>query len=232
MSNDVNISAQTIEVLQSFEMIRSSIMFRKGNFLNTSVLGMSTIAEYQCEETFPETFGIYELGQFLKGLSLFSQPTLSFDGDNYLTIRNDSGRERSAKYFYTPIEMVEDASPKNKLKFPEEDVVVDFNLSESNISALWKASSVYGIADVEIAADEDEQVVRINLWDEDNDTANTFSIVVFADVSRSHSVHMKVSSLLCLLRGDYRVSITDGIITRWKKSNLDLVYYISIEDDE
>ena len=49
-------------------------------------------------ETFPQTFGIYDLNQFLSGLSLFQNPVLEFENESYVTIRS---RGRSAKYFFS-----------------------------------------------------------------------------------------------------------------------------------
>jgi hypothetical protein len=230
MTNKVTMSAQTVDVLRSFEGINRSIMFRRGQFLNTSILGQNIIAEYECEEEFPQTFAIYELGQFLKGLSLFEKPSLQFDNNEYVTIRSEQGR-RSAKYFFSDPSMVEEASPDRKLQFPEEDVVVDFRLTEEDLRGLWRAAGVYELNDVSIEASEDTQQATITVWDVENETNNTVSIVVNANVSTDYKAHLKVDAIQTIMQGNYDVSITDGYITRWKNNSIDLVYYISTEDE-
>lgn len=222
-------TAQTTDVLRSFETINKSIMFRGGQLLNSRSLGGNIIAEYQCEENFPKPYAVYDLGQFLKGLSLFDSPFLNFNDDNFVVIRNQKGG-RSAKYFFSDPSIVESASPNRRLNFPEESVVIEFRITESDLQSLWRAAGVYELEDLLI--ESSDNTVVISLFDSENETNNTYSITLDAQVSCEHKCHMKVENLYTLMKGSYDVSITDGIVTRWKNTNLDLVYYISTEDDE
>ena len=92
--NKVILSEQTLQVLKNYSTINSSILIREGNQLKTISVGENALAQYSCEESFPQTFGIYDLNQFLAGLTLFQNPVLEFDNDNYVTIRS---RGRSTK---------------------------------------------------------------------------------------------------------------------------------------
>ena len=94
----VILSKQTREILKNFCTINSSILIREGSVLKTISVGQNAIAEYKCEESFPQTFGIYDLNQFLSGLSLFDDATLDFDNQNYVTIR---GNDSSVKYYFS-----------------------------------------------------------------------------------------------------------------------------------
>lgn len=227
MSN-VTISQQTVDVLKSFEAINKSIMFREGKLLNTRSIGQNIIAEYECNEEFPRTFAVYELSQFLQGLSLFDTPSLKFDNGDFVTIRSQKGN-RSAKYFFSDPSIVEEASPSQRLRFPEEDVVMEFRITESDLASLYRASGVYDLEDLSIEKDGDG--IKITVFDYENETNNTYSLVVPGVCSTDQSAHMKIESIP-IMKGDYDVSITDGLITRWKHTSIDLVYYIATEENE
>lgn len=227
MSNIIDITTQTVDVLKSFEGINKSIMFRQGKMINTRSIGQNIIAEYVCDEEFPQTFAVYELSQFLSGLSLFDTPSLKFDNDDFVTIRSQKGN-RNAKYFFSDPSIVEESSPERRLRFPEEDVVMEFKITESDLASLHRASGVYDLDDIKMETSPDGIVITV--FDSENETNNTYSITVPGQFSSDFCVFMKIASLH-MMKGDYHVSITDESITKWKHNNLDLVYYISTEPD-
>lgn len=229
--SSVNVSAQTIDVLKSFEEVNKSIMFRKGNLINSRSLGSNIVAEYQCEEEFPEDFPVYELSRFLSGLALFESPSLWFNSEEYVTIRNSRGN-RSGRYFYSDPSIVEDASPERRVKFPEETVVMQFKISNSDLDSLLRARTIYDINDLRIEGSDSG--ISITLFDSDNETNNTFRLDLPGSSSTDQIALMKINNILAAksVKGDYDVSITDNLITRWKHTTLDLVYYIATEEDE
>ena len=66
------------------------------------------------EEEFEKDFAIYDLNQFLSGLSLYDAPDLEF-GDSYLTIRD--GRRR-AKYFFADPDVIV-SPPEKEISLPK-----------------------------------------------------------------------------------------------------------------
>ena len=109
MTNKVILTRQTQAILKNFATINSSILFRKGSKIKTISVGENAIAEYECEEVFPQTFGIYDLGQFLQGIDLFTvkdvngiEPVLEFDNDSYVTIHGGGkAAAYTARYFFS-----------------------------------------------------------------------------------------------------------------------------------
>ena len=99
MSN-IALSKTTIEILKNFSTINTSIVIKEGNVLRTISNEENILATAKVEETFPQTFAIYDLNQFLAGLSLFENPSLVFDNVDYLIIK--SGRSRVKYYFSDP----------------------------------------------------------------------------------------------------------------------------------
>lgn len=219
--SQVIISQKTMAVLKNFATINSSILIREGNTLKTISVGENAIAQYTCEETFPQTFGIYELNQFLSGLSLFDNPTLEFDNDSYVTIKS---KGRSARYYFSNPEITLKAAPDKEIKFPGSDM--EFTITQEDISALQKAWNVYEIPDLKFHSVGGSVV--LSLVDKENQTSNVFSLELPGDNTGEYEMFMKMENIR-LFPGDYNVKISSKMITEWKHTTLDLVYYIALE---
>lgn len=219
--SQVNISQKTMAVLKNFATINGSILIREGSTLKTISVGENSIAQYQCEEDFPQTFGIYELNRFLSGLSLFDNPTLDFNNQDYVTIR-DKGK--SARYYFSNPEITLKAAPDKDIKFPGADM--EFDITQEDISTLQKAWNVYEIPDLKFHSVGGS--VILSLVDKENQTSNVFSLELPGDNTGEYEVFMKMENIR-LLPGNYHVKISKHLITEWKHSTLDLTYYIALE---
>lgn len=219
--NKVILSNQTLHVLKNYSTINSSILIREGNQLKTISVGENAIAQYTCEETFPQTFGIYDLNEFLLGLTLFQNPTLEFDNESYVTIR---GRGRSAKYYFSDPEITLKSAPEKNINFPGADI--EFNLTQEDLLAIQKAASVYGLPDLVFCSNDDG--ISLNLRDSENDTSNDYSQVVVGESTGNYELPVKVENIR-LHPGDYHVKVSQKLISEWKHQKLDLVYYIALE---
>ena len=65
----MKLSDQTISVLKNFSNINQSIVFKNRQKLRTISVMKKTLAEATITEEFSKDFGIYDLNQFLNGLS-------------------------------------------------------------------------------------------------------------------------------------------------------------------
>jgi hypothetical protein len=216
----VALSKATIDILKNFSTINTSIVIKEGNILRTISNEENILASATIEETFPQTFAIYDLNQFLSGLSLFDSPSLVFDNDDYLIIK--SGRSR-VKYYFSDPEITLKTAPDKKVNYPGSDV--SFSLTANDISSLNKASNVYKLPDFVIDTDEE---ILLSVRDLENDTSHVYDISVNGDFDGTHHLHLKVENLR-LMPGDYSVGASKHLITEWKHSNLDLTYYIALE---
>lgn len=219
--SQVIISQQTMMVLKNFATINGSILIREGNVLKTISVGENVVAQFKCEETFPQTFGIYELNEFLSGLSLFNNPILHFDNEEYVTIKS---RGRSARYYFSSPEITLKAAPDRDVRFPGSDI--SFTIKQEDISALQKAWNVYSIPDLKFCSIGGS--VILSLVDKENETSNVFSLELPGDNTGEYELFMKMENIR-LLPGDYNVKISSKMITEWKHANLDLTYYIALE---
>jgi len=216
----VALSKTTIDILKNFSTINTSIVIKEGNILRTISNEENILASATIEETFPQTFAIYDLNQFLSGLSLFDSPSLVFDNDDYLIIK--SGRSR-VKYYFSDPEITLKTAPDKKVNYPGSDV--SFSLTANDISSLNKASNVYKLPDFVIDTDQE---ILLSVRDLENDTSHVYDITVNGEFEGTHHLHLKVENLR-LMPGDYSVGASKHLITEWKHSNLDLTYYIALE---
>ena len=219
--NKVILSEQTLQVLKNYSTINSSILIREGNELKTISVGENALAQYSCEESFPQTFGIYDLNQFLAGLTLFQNPVLEFDNENYVTIRS---RGRSAKYFFSDPEITLKSAPEKNINFPGADI--DFNITWEDITSLHQAAAVYNLTDL-VFKSEDNQI-SLYLRDSENETSNDYCQTIAGDTTGDYELVLKVEHLR-LQPGDYHVKVSKHLVSEWRHTRLDLVYYIALE---
>jgi len=83
----MKLSDNTLTILKNFAGINNSILVKEGNRLRTISVAKNILAEADITEEFPRDFAIYDLNQFLNGLSLHQDPDLDFKEDSYLSIK-------------------------------------------------------------------------------------------------------------------------------------------------
>jgi len=216
----VALSQTTLNILKNFATINNGIIIKEGNTLRTISNAENILAAANVEESFPQTFAIYDLNQFLAGLSLFDNPSLVFDNDDYVTIKD--GRSR-VKYYFSDPEITLKTAPDKSVKYPGSDI--QFTLSASDIAAIQKATGIYKLPDLNISSGEE---IVLSVRDNEVSTSNTYDIIVPGTFEGSHSLDLKVENIR-LLQGDYQVGVSKHHISEWKHLNLDVTYYIALE---
>ena len=66
----MKLSENTVNLLKNFSSINQSILFKQGTKLRSISVMKNILVEANIGEEFPKDFGIYDLNQFLNGLSL------------------------------------------------------------------------------------------------------------------------------------------------------------------
>ena len=217
----MKLSDKTISVLKNFSSINQSILFKEGSKLRTISVMKNILAEATINEEFMKDFGIYDLNQFLNGLSLHSSPELDFANDGYVVIRE--GRSRTKYFFADPNVIV--TPPEKAIQLPSEDV--QFELSTEQLDKLLKASAVYQLPD--LSAVGESGVVKLVVRDKKNDTSNDFSVIV-GETDKEFSFNFKVENIK-ILPGTYDVVVSQKLLSRFTSKNHDLTYYIALEPD-
>ena len=217
----MKLSDSTLSLLKNFSTINQSILFKQGNKLRTISVMKNIYAEASIGENLPKDFGIYDLNQFLNGLTLHSSPDLDFTNDGHVVIKE--GRMRSKYFFADPGVIV--TPPDKEIEIPSVDV--SFELSTNQLDKLLKAAAVYQLPD--FCAVGGAGVVQLVVRDKKNDTSNDFAITV-GDTDKQFSFNFKVENIK-ILPGTYDVSISQKLMSKFVSKDYDLKYYVALEPD-
>ena len=217
----MKLSDTTVSLLKNFSSINQSILFKEGNKLRSISVMNNILAEATVSEDFPKDFGIYDLTQFLNGISLHQSPELDFTKDEYVTIRE--GKARSKYFFADPSVIV--SPPEKEITLPSEDV--EFTLSSQILDKLKKASSVYQLPDISVIGDG--ETIKLVARDKKNDTSNNFDVEV-GETTEVFTFNFKEENLK-ILPGTYDVVVSSKLLSRFSSQNMDLTYYIALEPD-
>lgn len=111
----MELTDSTINILKNYATINPNIVVENGNTLKTISVARNLFSSTETVEDFPQTFGIYDLNEFLNVLSLVQQPTLRFESD-YVVVSDNTGRS-SVKYFFSDPDML--TTPSKSVNMPE-----------------------------------------------------------------------------------------------------------------
>ena len=217
----MNLCDNTLGILKNFAGINNSILVKEGNQLRTISVAKNILAEAEIDEDFPRQFGIYDLNQFLNGLSLHQDPDLDFSEESYLTIREG---KRRVKYFFADPQVIV-APPEKEISLPSEDVC--FQLDNTALDKLLKAAAVYQLPD--LSAIGEAGVVKLVVRDKKNDTSNEYAVVV-GETDKNFTFNFKVENIK-IIPGAYNVVISSKLLAQFTNENHNLKYFIALEPD-
>ena len=217
----MKLSDNTLTVLKNFASINNSILVKKGTHLRTISVAKNILAEADIAEEFPRDVAVYDLNQFLNGMSLHQDPDLDFKEDSYLTIRE--GR-RKVKYFYADPAVII-SPPDKEITLPTEDV--HFQLESTSLEKLLKAAAIYQLPDLSLIGQNNE--IRLVVRDKKNDTSNEYSIIV-GETDKEFVFNFKVENIK-IIPGAYDVVVSSKLLSKFTNSNYNLTYYIALEPD-
>mgnify|MGYP001489886926 FL=1 len=218
----MKLSEKTVNLLKNFASINQSILFKRGDSLRTMSVMKNILAEADISEEIPQDFAIYDLVQFLNGVSLYGDPQLDFGNESYVTILD--GKNHRTKYFFADPSVIV-TPPEKTLTLPTEDVC--FNLDTNSLTQLLKAAAVYQLPDFSVVGDAG--VVKIMVHDKKNDTSNEYSVIV-GETTDTFSFNFKVENIK-ILPGSYEVVISQKLLSRFVNENYNLTYFIALEPD-
>ena len=217
--NTMKLSENTITILKNFSGINQSILVKKGNVLRTISIAKNILSEAEITENFPRDFAIYDLNQFLNGLSLHQDPDMDFSEDSYITIRDG---KRRVKYFYSDPNVIV-SPPGKQINLPSKDV--SFQLENGITERLVKAASVYQLPD--ISAIGEAGVIRLVVLDKKNNTSNEYSIIV-GETDNVFTFNFKVENLSKIISGAYDVVLSEKLLSQFTNTKYNLSYWIAM----
>jgi hypothetical protein len=213
-------SKDTFNILKNFSSINSNILIKPGNMISTITPAKNVMAEAVVEEEFDTEFGIWDLSKFLGTISLFDSPDFEFN-DKYVLIRSETGS--CVKYYYSEPSLL--TVPTQELKMP--DIAISFDLYESIFNEIIRAASVLQLPDLAIRS-KNGSIIAV-VFDKNEPTSNDYSIVIgLNDSNKDFDFHFKID-MIKFLPGDYRIDITEKIVSQFTNLTRDVKYWVALE---
>ena len=218
----MELSDITMQVLKNYATINPNIVITEGNTIKTISVARNVLSKAELSEEFPQSFGIYDLTEFLSVLSLVDQPRLKFEKD-FVTVGDSTGRS-SVKYFFSDPEML--TSPGKDINMPEADV--KFTLDTDTLGKVKRAAAALGHDEISIAPTQG--AIRLSVVDSKDATSNTFSIDVEGTYPEGVDFNfiMNVSNLK-VINEDFEVGISKKLISQFTSKQSTIEYFIALE---
>jgi hypothetical protein len=193
------LSHYTLDILKNFCIINPHMLFKAGKLLCTVDASRTIMAAATVPDEFPQEFAIHDLPKFLATLSLFANPSLTFD-EGYVKI----GQAKQHVKFVTTSP---DILTVSSYKIPNIDLdAVEFEMPEEAFKQVLKASSVLNAPSILVVGEGSE--IRLEALDTTSTGVNQFSRVVHEEEGKSFSfkAEMKLEHLKIISSG-YKVKL-------------------------
>ena len=217
----MELNEKTLQVLKNFATINPNIVIQGGNVIRTLSEGKNVFGKAQLEVDFPQSFGIYDLNEFLSVVNLVEEPHLSF-GDNHVKISDATGLSK-IQYFFTDTEYLTTATKDIVMPEPE----IRFTLTNETLNKIKRAAAAFGHKVVAVRPNNGS--ISLTVFDEGNATSNTFTVDVEGTYTSDNFDLIFNISNLKLLSGDYQVEVSSKLISHFVNNESGVEYWIALE---
>ena len=211
----------TKEVLKNFSTINQNLLVKNGSVIGTMSAMKNIVSKATIPDTFTNEFAIYDLNEFLSAMSLFKDPTLTFD-EKSVRFSEEGGGSKLTYMFSDPSIVT---APKTEITMPSVDV--EFTFTQDTFNQILKASAVLGVPDVVLKGTAGGDI-SLTVTDRKNETSNDFSIAVGENSPTDFTYFFKVENLK-LLAGDYKVQVSSKGISHFSNITKSVEYFIALE---
>ena len=223
----MKLSENTLSLLKNFSNINGNLVIKEGDEILTISDKKNIMAHSKVDESFDQSFGIYDLNEFLGAYSLIEDPTLNFDEES-VTI--SSGVSSIIYRFSDPSILT---SPERTIGLPSVDV--NLKMTHNMIEKVRRAGSVLGAPVLSITnkdtSGNGSGIIRIRVFDPSNPTANVYEIEV-GDIDDSSSFDFQfLIENIKVIPDDYDLKISSKKISEWDGINNKVKYWIALEKD-
>lgn len=215
----MKLSENTLAVLKNFSSINSGVVLTQGKSQKTIHPDKSILVEAVLEDDLPETFGIYDLNQFLGNVTTLKNPELTFSKDS-VTIYDG---ELSLDYRGCSPNLI--VTPPNK-ELVLKTVDVTFALTNVTLQKLLKVASQNALPNLSVVGKNGELLLKIH--ERANDTSNQGSIKI-GDYAGNDFVATFKTENLKLLPDDYTVELQSGAFAKFENAKKTLKYFVALE---
>ena len=216
----MNISPETLDILRNFSTINSGLTVKEGNELKTVSAMKNIFARAIVTENFDKEHSIYDLSEYLGAVSLFDTPNFEFNAEKVTVSEGDN----SVQYYYADPQMV--ISPQKDINMPDPEIT--FDIDESVLDSLLKASSVLSLPDMVLSSDGTTVVLTVK--DKKNSTSNVFSKKVEQGNGSTYEMFLRMENIK-VIPGDYTVFVSSQGIAQFTNRKQAVEYFIALEPD-
>jgi hypothetical protein len=214
----MKLSEFALTIMKNFSSINSGIVLNSGTLQRTWSTDKSILVEVDLEETFPCSFGIYDLNQFLGNVTTLKNPDLTFTSENVMM--NDG--ETVIKYRACDTSLI--TSPPNKSLILN-DPDVTFDLSQVSLSKILKLATMNSLSNISIIGENGK--LRIQAHDKSNDKSNEIFTELEDWSGKDFICTFRLESIK-VIPDNYTVSIKLGAFSNFKSKTRNLSYFITL----
>jgi hypothetical protein len=218
----------TRDVLENFSLINPSIYITPDNKLKTISAQRNIYAVADIVDKFPVEFGIYDIRQLLRSISLFKTPEFEYQQNSLLINENAQHQpQMSIEYLYTPKSVII-VAPDNIIDLQWEITVT---LTKDIIKTLSDSCQILQIPMVHFFARN--KSIFCGVFDHKVKSSNRLEIKLAdgIDVSNDFFLSVELFNNIKLFPGEYDVDLTadKGKICRLINKNSPIKYWIACE---
>ena len=225
-TNIMKISKETLDILKNYSTINSNIIIPEGNEIATlspmkNIMSVSVVAE-----NFENEISIWDLNKFLGTISLYDKPIFEFNEDHVI-ISEENGKTQT-KYRYAESELIQRVTQRVKM----DDVVVNFQLRNKDLSQVLRAASVLQLPDLAVRTSESGDSIELVALDSKDSSCNIYSVDLGELPNDGHDFEFffKTENMK-MLPGDYDIQISKKMVCQMKNQKSDLTYWIALESN-
>lgn len=197
----MKISQDTMKILNDFSMINKSIYIEKGKVIKTcSPSGGSPSLRAEIEETFPTSFALPDVKQFLDLSKRFNDPEFKFN-EKFVDIED---KKSKASLGYTDPINVKHPPYNKEINLPSRDV--EFELLIDEVQNIIKSASI--LAKDKVSINGNGRNIKIQVYDDN--MGNQFDDTYFISVGQTDKIFNVVLKIddLFHVKGDSIISIS------------------------
>jgi hypothetical protein len=218
----MKISTQTLQVLKNFASINPNLLVKPGNVLSTISTNKNIFAKATVAESFPASFAIYDMQQFLGVISIFEDPDFTF-GENSVTVSSEG---RSVEYIYANPETIVAPSDNVAQKIAVNNPEITFDLTAQGLNEVVKATAILQLDKINVVSSNGD--VSVVVADPKNPSSNKFSLKVKGTSTADLAMAFAAENLK-VIAGDYKVNISSNGISSFKNEKLNLEYFVAAD---
>lgn len=219
----MQLSDRTLSILKNFASINSGLVLRSGKVQRTMSPEQTILVQAQLDEDFPQTFGVYDLNQFLGNITTLNSPAINFLDDKNVSLKDDvlelTYRGCDTNLIISP--------PEGKeliMKSPD----VSFYLPMTSLQKILKIGAMNNLPNISIIGDKASRSLFIRSHELKNDLSNVANMKVGDHDGEDFSVSFKMDNLK-MITDNYKVEIKVGGFSCWTNTDNTLTYFVAME---